>query len=67
MANRSNSYHLTHHEENPPSWVSLSSKEEGVAGLFRALTEKSTSSLEDTGHRKIGGNISSLTGRFWWP
>jgi hypothetical protein len=39
----------------------------GVAGLFRALTEKSTSSLEDTGHRKIGGNISSLTGRFWWP
>jgi hypothetical protein len=33
MADRSNSYHLTHHEENPPSWVSLSSKEEGWQGF----------------------------------
>jgi hypothetical protein len=32
----------------------------------RASTGRSTSSSEDTGHRRTKGNKSSMTGRYWW-
>ena len=63
MANHSSLYHLPHHEEGLESPGSLSNqKGEGVEHSH-ALTGKSTSSSEDMGRRKIGGNRSSPIGR----
>jgi hypothetical protein len=52
MADRSSLYHLPHHEEGLASLGNLSNqKGEGVEHS-RALTGRSTSSLEDTGRRR---------------
>jgi hypothetical protein len=56
-------YHLPHNEEGLMSLGSLSNqKGEGVEHSH-ALTRRSTSSLDDTGHRRIEGSRSSMTGR----
>jgi hypothetical protein len=63
MTDRSSLYHLPHHEEGPASPGSLSSQKwEGVEHSH-ALTGRSTSSSEDTCHRRTEDNRSSMTGR----
>jgi hypothetical protein len=63
MVGRSSLYHLPHHEEGLASPGSLSNqKGEGVEHSY-ALIGRSTSSSEDTSHRRIEGNRSSMTGR----
>jgi hypothetical protein len=66
MAGHSNLYHLPHREEDMASPGNLSSSRKGE-GVERshALTWRSTSSLEDMGHMRIGGSKSSMTDRSW--
>jgi hypothetical protein len=67
MANCSSHYHLSRHEESVTSLGSLSSRKRGEVKLSRALSGRSTLSLEAMGHNKIRVNKSSTTGRSWWP
>jgi hypothetical protein len=64
-ADRSSLFHLPHREEGLASPGSLSSKKGEGSGHSRALTGRSTSSLEGTEHRRIGGSRSSMTDRSW--
>jgi hypothetical protein len=63
MADRSSHYHLPRREESLASPGSLISRRRGEEELSRALTRRSTSSSEVMGHKKIGGNKSSMIGR----
>jgi hypothetical protein len=64
MADRSSLYHLPHHEEGLASPGGLSNRKgEGVEHSL-ALTGRSTSSSEDTGHRRTEGSRSSTTDRY---
>jgi hypothetical protein len=62
----SNLYHLPHHEEDPENLDSLSSRRGEEAERSLASTEKSTSSSVDMGRKKVRGNRSSTTVRYWW-
>jgi hypothetical protein len=62
----SNLYRLPHHEEDPENLDSLSSRRGEEAEHSRASTEKSTSSSVDMGRKKVRGNRSSTTVRYWW-
>jgi hypothetical protein len=64
-AGRSSLYHLPHQEEGLASPGSLSSKKGEGAERSRALTGRSTSSLEDTELKRIGCNRSSTIDRSW--
>jgi hypothetical protein len=65
-ADRSSLYHLPHLEEGLASPSSLSSKKGEGVEHSRMLTGRSTSSSEDTKHRRTGGSKSSTTDRSWW-
>jgi hypothetical protein len=65
MADHSSHYHLPRHEERLASPGNLSSRKMGGVELSRALTGRSTLSLDVMGHKKIGGNKISTTDRFW--
>jgi hypothetical protein len=62
---RSSLYHLPHHEEGLASPDNLSSKKGEGTEHSRALTGRSTSSSEDTKHRRTGGSKSSTSDRSW--
>jgi hypothetical protein len=64
-ADRSSLYHLPHREEGLASPDSLNNKKGEGAGHSRALTRRSTSSLNDTERRRIGGSRSSTTDMSW--
>jgi hypothetical protein len=66
MADPSNLYHLPHHEEGPVNLDDLSSRKREEVEHFHASTERSTSSSEDTGHKKTKGSRSSTIDRYWW-
>jgi hypothetical protein len=61
-----NLYHLPHLEEDPENLDSLNSRRGKEAKRSRASTEKSTSSSADMGRKKVRGNRSSTTVRYWW-
>jgi hypothetical protein len=63
MADHSNLYRLPHREEGLASPGSLSNKKGEGAELSHALTGMSTSSLEDTEHKRTRGSKSSTIGR----
>jgi hypothetical protein len=63
---RSSLYHLPHREEGLASPGSLSSKKGEGAEHSRALTGRSTSSLEDIELRRTECSKSSTTDRSWW-
>jgi hypothetical protein len=63
MADHSSLYHLPHREKDLASPGSLSNKKGEGAEHSRALIGRSTSSLEDTEHRRTGGSKSSTTDR----
>jgi hypothetical protein len=63
MANHSNLYRLPHRKEGLASPGSLNSKKGEGAKHSHALTRRSTSSSEDTEHKRTGGSKSSMTGR----
>jgi hypothetical protein len=65
-ADPSNLYHLPHHEEDPENLDSLNNRRGEEGECSRASTEKSTSSLADMGRKKVRGNRSSTTVRYWW-
>jgi hypothetical protein len=67
MADRSSHYHLPRRKESLASLGSLSSRKRGGVELSHALTGRSTSYLVAMGHKKAGGNKSSMVDRFWWP
>jgi hypothetical protein len=58
MADPSNLYHLPHHKEGPVNLDDLSSRKREEVEHFRALTERSTSSSEDTGRKRTKGSRS---------
>jgi hypothetical protein len=60
-ADLSNLYHLPHHEEDPENLDNLSSRKREEAEHFPVSTEKSASSLADTGLKRARGSISSTT------
>jgi hypothetical protein len=62
----SNLYHLPRHEEDPENLDNLSSRKGEEAEHFPASTEKSTSSLADTGLKRAKGSRSSTTVGYWW-
>jgi hypothetical protein len=62
----SNLCHLFHHEEDLENLDNLNSRRGEEAERSHALMEKSTSSLADMDHRKVRGNRSSTTVRYWW-
>jgi hypothetical protein len=62
----SNLYHLPHHEEDPESLDNPNSRKEGEAEHSRVSTEKPTLSSADKGRKKVRGNRSSMTVRYWW-
>jgi hypothetical protein len=62
----SNLYHLPHHEEDPEKLDNLSSRKGDEAEHSRVSMEKSTSSSEDTGHKRAKGSRSSTIDRYWW-
>jgi hypothetical protein len=64
MADPSNLYHLPHHEEGPVNLDDLSSRKREEVENFHASTERSTSSLGDTGRKKTKGNRSSTIDRY---
>jgi hypothetical protein len=64
MADPSNLYHLPHREEGPVNLDDLNSRKSEKVEHFRASTERSTSSSDDTGRKKTKGNISSTTDRY---
>jgi hypothetical protein len=66
MADHSSLYHLPHHEEGLASPDSLNNRKGEGVEHSHALTERSMSSLEDMGHRRIEGSKSSTTDRSWW-
>jgi hypothetical protein len=66
MADPSNFCHLPHHEENPENLENLSSRKGEEAEHSRVSTEKSTSSLADTGRKRTRGSRSSTIVRYWW-
>jgi hypothetical protein len=66
MADHSSLYHLPHHKEGLASPGGLSNRKGEGVEHYRALTGRSTSSLEDMGHRRIEGSKSSMTDRYWW-
>jgi hypothetical protein len=55
-----------YHEEDPENLNSLNSRRGEEAEHSRASTEKSTSSSMDMGRKKVRGNRSSTTVRYWW-
>jgi hypothetical protein len=57
-ADPSNHYHLPHLEEDPENLDSLNNRKGEKAEHSRALTEKSTSSSADMGHKKARDNRS---------
>jgi hypothetical protein len=65
-ADHSSLNHLPHREEGLASPGSLNSKKGEGTEHSSALTGRSTSSLEDTEHRRIGGSKSSTTDKSWW-
>jgi hypothetical protein len=65
MVDRSNLYHLPHHEEGLASLGGLNNRKGEEVEHSRASTGRSTSSSEDTGRRRTKGNISSTTDRYW--
>jgi hypothetical protein len=65
-ADLSNLYHLPHHKEGLENLGSLSSRRGEEAEHSRVLTGKSTSYSVDMGHKKVRGNRSSMTVRYWW-
>jgi hypothetical protein len=67
MVDRSSLYHLPHREEGLVSLGSLSNKKGEGAKLSNTLRGRSTSYLEDTGHKRTGGSKNSTTDRSWWP
>jgi hypothetical protein len=62
----SNLCHLPHHEEDLENLDNLNSRSGEEAERSRASMEKSTSSSADMDHRKVRGNRSSTTVRYWW-
>jgi hypothetical protein len=66
MANPFNLYHLPHHEEDPMNIDDLSNRKGEEVEHSRASMERSTSSSKDTGRKRIRGNKSSTTNRYWW-
>jgi hypothetical protein len=64
MADPSNLYHLPHREEGPVNLGDLSSRKREEVEHFRTSTKRSTSSSEDTGHKKTKGNRSSMTDKY---
>jgi hypothetical protein len=66
MVDRSSLYHLPHHEEGLASPGSLSNRKGEGVEQSHTSTERSTSSLEDTGRRRTEGSKSSMTDRYWW-
>jgi hypothetical protein len=66
MADPSNLYHLSHHEEDPESLDNLNSRKGEEAERSRALMEESMSSSADTSHKRTKGNKSSMIDRYWW-
>jgi hypothetical protein len=66
MADPSNLYHLPHHEEDPENLDNLSSRKGEEAEHSCGSMERSTSSLEDTGRKRIKGSRSSTIDRYWW-
>jgi hypothetical protein len=65
MADRSNLYHLPPRVVGPPSLDDLSNRKGEEVEHSHASTGRSTSSSEDTGHRRTKGNRSSTTDRYW--
>jgi hypothetical protein len=66
MVDPSNLYHLPHHEEDLENLNNLCSRKGEEAEHSRASTERSTSSLADTGRKRIRGSRSSTIARYWW-
>jgi hypothetical protein len=62
----SNLYRIPHLEEDLENLDSLNKRKGEEAEHSRASTEKSTSSSADMGHKKVRGNRSSTTVRYWW-
>jgi hypothetical protein len=62
----SNLCHLPHHEEDLENLDNLNSKRGKEAERSRASMEKSMSSSADMDRRKVRGNRSSTTVRYWW-
>jgi hypothetical protein len=58
MTDRSNLYHLPHHEEGLRNLDDLSSRKGEEVEHSCASTERSTSSSEDTGRKRTKGNRS---------
>jgi hypothetical protein len=56
MADRSNLYHLPHREGDPASHGDLNNRKGEEVEHSHASTGRSTSSSEDTGHRRTKGN-----------
>jgi hypothetical protein len=64
-ADPSNLYHLPHLKEDPENLDSLNNRKAEKAEHSRASMEKSTSSLANMGRKKVRGNRSSTTVRYW--
>jgi hypothetical protein len=64
MADHSSRYRLPLLEKSLMSLGSLSSRREVEAESFRALTGRSMSYSEGTGHKKTKGNRSSMIDKF---
>jgi hypothetical protein len=62
----SNLYLLPHHKEDLENIDNPISGRRGEVELSRTLTERSTSSLVDTGRKKARDNKSSTIVRYWW-
>jgi hypothetical protein len=62
----SNLGHVPHHEEDLENLDNLNNRRGEEAERSRALMEKSTSSLADMDRRKVRGDRSSTTVRYWW-
>jgi hypothetical protein len=61
----SNLCHLPHHEEDLENLDNLNSRRGEEVERSRASMEKSTSSSADMDRRKVRGNRSSTTVRYW--
>jgi hypothetical protein len=64
MADPSNLYHILHHKEDPENLDNLSSRKGEEAEHSRTSTEKSMSSLADTGRKRTRGSRSSTIIRY---
>jgi hypothetical protein len=62
----SNLYHLPHLEKDPENLDSLNNRKGEKAEHSHVSTEKSTSSSADMSRKKVRGNRSSTTVRYWW-